>query len=65
MDNKNMRKLSMEDLDKVSGGTEDSYDPNGRLCPICEKPCVQLIIDGGDIGMFRCDFCGYEYQDSI
>lgn len=30
MDTKKKRELTVEEMDKVSGGTEDSSDPNGR-----------------------------------
>jgi len=63
MDSKNMRELTIKDLDKVNGGTEDTYDPNGPSCPICGSRRVRLLEDRGSSGLFCCDYCDFEFQD--
>ena len=57
--------LKKEEVAQVSGGTGDSYDPNGHACPTCGSSKVKLIGERGDFGMYKCDDCGSEFYADI
>ena len=59
------KNLNEEQLAQVSGGTGDSYDPNGHVCPACGSSKVKLIGERGDFGMYKCDDCGSEFYADV
>ena len=55
MENREIRELNLEDLNKVSGGTDHSSD----LCPTCN---VNLVRDSDSSSIFwKCPRCGNHY----
>ena len=56
MEEKNMRELNMNELEKVSGGTD--FDEND-VCPVCGSRQISLILYAR---MHHCENCGYDYD---
>lgn len=54
---KDIKKVTSENLDKVAGGAGESDNPWGVVCPKCGSLNVTFQYEHDEIGVFDCNNC--------
>ena len=64
MDDKNMREISMDEMDRVSGGSGENPRDNTGTCPICGNEYIKPILWWSDGRVqYICNKCGLEWTE--
>jgi len=64
VEDKNMREISMDEMDRVSGGSGENPRDNTGTCPFCGNMGIKPIFwwSGGQV-KYKCNICQREWTE--
>jgi predicted RNA-binding Zn-ribbon protein involved in translation (DUF1610 family) len=64
VEDKNMREISMDEMDRVSGGSGENPRDNTGTCPFCSNKNIKRILRWSDGRVkYKCNKCRLEWTE--